>query len=95
MMAEMIFKKDHIFKGSDNFDQLHQITRVLGTKELYEYVEDYEITLSSQLRSVLKEQAGMPLKSFINEFNKELATNEAIDLVSKMLKYDHVNHLVM
>lgn len=40
-MAEMIFKLDHIFKGNDNFDQLHQITKVLGTKDLYAYVEDY------------------------------------------------------
>jgi casein kinase II subunit alpha len=32
MMAGMVFGKEPFFKGSDNYDQLEQITRVLGTE---------------------------------------------------------------
>lgn len=38
MMAGMIFLREPFFKGSDNYDQLEQITRTLGTEELYAYV---------------------------------------------------------
>ena len=37
-MAGMIFKVDTFFKGSDNFDQLIRIMRVLGEDDLHEYV---------------------------------------------------------
>ena len=32
MMAGMIFGKEPFFKGADNYDQLDQIARVLGTE---------------------------------------------------------------
>jgi casein kinase II subunit alpha len=32
MMAGMIFNREPFFKGADNYDQLEQITRVLGTE---------------------------------------------------------------
>jgi casein kinase II subunit alpha len=45
MMAGMIFNKEPFFKGSDNYDQLEQITKVLGTEELYAYLNTYNIQL--------------------------------------------------
>jgi casein kinase II subunit alpha len=45
MMAGMIFNKEPFFKGSDNYDQLEQITKVLGTEELYVYLNKYNIKL--------------------------------------------------
>lgn len=49
MMAGMIFKKEPFFKGNDNYDQLEQITKTLGTEELYEYVNKYNIQLEVAL----------------------------------------------
>lgn len=31
--------------GKDNYDQLEQITKVLGTEELYIYLKKYDICL--------------------------------------------------
>ena len=42
-MAEMIFQKAHMFKGNDNYDQLYQITKVLGTEDLFKYVKNYKV----------------------------------------------------
>ena len=49
MMAGMIFGKEPFFKGSDNYDQLEQITKVLGTEELYSYINKYNIQLEVAL----------------------------------------------
>ena len=43
MMAEMVFQKSHLFKGNDNYDQLKQITQILGTDDLYKYVKTYKV----------------------------------------------------
>ena len=42
---KQIFLKEPFFKGSDNYDQLEQITKVLGTEGLYEYIHKYKIPL--------------------------------------------------
>jgi casein kinase II subunit alpha len=38
MFAGMIFRKDPFFCGHDNYDQLVKIARVLGTEDLYSYL---------------------------------------------------------
>jgi casein kinase II subunit alpha len=40
-----IFRKEPFFHGHDNYDQLVKITRVLGTDELYTYIDKYDIRL--------------------------------------------------
>ena len=49
MMAGMIFRKEPFFKGSDNYDQLEQITKTLGTQELFAYLNKYNIQLEVAL----------------------------------------------
>ena len=49
MMAGMVFKKEPFFKGSDNYDQLEQITKTLGTEELFAYLNKYNIQLEVAL----------------------------------------------
>jgi casein kinase II subunit alpha len=38
--------KEPFFHGTDNYDQLEKISRVLGTKELFDYLEKYNIDLN-------------------------------------------------
>jgi casein kinase II subunit alpha len=45
--------KEPFFQGSDNYDQLEKITRVLGTNELYDYLEKYNIELNSNFDGIL------------------------------------------
>jgi hypothetical protein len=48
-----IFRKEPFFHGHDNYDQLVKITKVLGTDELYEYIDKYDIQLDSQYDELL------------------------------------------
>lgn len=53
MFAGMIFIKEPFFQGNDNYDQLQKIARVLGTSDLYDYLEKYKIELDSAFEGVL------------------------------------------
>lgn len=49
----MIFRKEPFFHGHDNYDQLVKIAKVLGTDELFQYIEKYDIELDAQYDDLL------------------------------------------
>lgn len=53
MLASMIFRKEPFFHGHDNYDQLVRIAKVLGTEELYEYLDKYDIKLETRFNDIL------------------------------------------
>ena len=53
MLASMIFRKEPFFHGHDNYDQLVRIAKVLGTDELYEYLDKYQIELDPRFNDIL------------------------------------------
>jgi len=53
-MAGMIFRVDTFFKGTDNFDQLIKIVKVLGEEKLHEYVAKYSLTIPKEIRKLMK-----------------------------------------
>lgn len=53
MFAGIIFKKEPFLPGEDNFDQLLRIVKVLGTEDLYKYIEKYNLELDPQYNTVL------------------------------------------
>jgi casein kinase II subunit alpha len=53
MHGIQIFRKEPFFHGHDNYDQLVKITKVLGTDELYAYLEKYDIELDAQYDEIL------------------------------------------
>ncbi|CAD8051770.1 unnamed protein product [Paramecium sonneborni] len=89
MMASMIFKKEPFFQGQDNYDQLVVISKVLGTEELQAYIKKYRIRLDPVLESKLGNYPKKEWVKFINAENKHLCSDEAIDILSRMLIYDH------
>jgi len=93
MFAGMIFMKEPFFHGNDNYDQLERITRVLGTTELFEYLEKYDIDLDPNYEGVLGKHTKKPWNKFVTDGNKHLVSNEALDLLSKMLVYDHAERI--
>lgn len=52
-MAGMIFKVDTFFKGSDNFDQLIRIMKVLGEDSLHEYVHRYGLKIPKEVKKLM------------------------------------------
>lgn len=93
MFASMIFKKEPFFHGHDNYDQLVRITKVLGTKELYEYLERYQIELDPRFNDLLGNHTKKRWERFINHDNQHLISPEAIDFLDKLLRYDHRERL--
>jgi casein kinase II subunit alpha len=56
-MAGMIFRIDTFFKGSDNFDQLVRIMRVLGSEDLVNYVNKYNLQIPKEVKRAMKDEA--------------------------------------
>lgn len=91
--AEQIFRKEPFFHGHDNYDQLVKITKVLGTDELYAYLEKYDIDLDAQYDDILGRYQRKPWSRFITSENQRFISNEAIDFLDKLLRYDHQERL--
>jgi len=93
MFAGMIFRKEPFFYGHDNYDQLVKIARVLGTDDLYRYLHKYGIELDPQLEVLVGHHSKKPWTKFINTENAPLVSDEAIDFLDKLLRYDHLERL--
>nr|BAG12775.1 putative casein kinase II alpha subunit [Sorogena stoianovitchae] len=94
MFASMIFKKEPFFQGSDNYDQLVKITRVLGTDDLFKYLNKYRLKLDENYNGLIEKCPKKSWQKFITPENRERANEEAIDLLSKMLVYDKAERLL-
>uniref|UniRef100_A0A914ZYA4 Casein kinase II subunit alpha n=1 Tax=Parascaris univalens TaxID=6257 RepID=A0A914ZYA4_PARUN len=93
VLAGIIFKKDPFFHGNDNSDQLLRIAKVLGTKDLYDYLRKYEIELDASFDDILGCHSRKSWHRFTNRENRHLATPDALDLLDKLLRYDHQERL--
>lgn len=89
MFAGMIFRREPFFHGHDNQDQLVKIARVLGTKDLFEYVKKYGLELDANFVSLIGTHPRRPWERFVTEENQHLATTDALNLLDRMLVYDH------
>lgn len=94
MFAGIIFKKEPFFQGADNYDQLVKIAKVLGTEELMAYIEKYNLVLDNHYSSILGSYPKKPWSKFITQDNSALCKDDAIDLLSKMLVYDHYERIL-
>ncbi|KAJ9124235.1 hypothetical protein QFC22_001034 [Naganishia vaughanmartiniae] len=93
MYASMIFRKEPFFHGHDNYDQLVKIAKVLGTDELFAYLDRYDIELDEQYDDILGKYPRKPWSRFITSDNQRYISNEAIDFLDKLLRYDHQERL--
>lgn len=89
MFASMIFKKEPFFHGNSNPDQLVKIAKVLGTEDLFDYLDKYDIELDGQYEDILGRFAKKSWISFANAENQQFVSTEAIDFLDKLLRYDH------
>ncbi|PNY26447.1 Casein kinase II subunit alpha [Tolypocladium capitatum] len=93
MFASMIFRKEPFFHGNSNSDQLVKIAKVLGTDDLFDYLDKYEIELDAQYDDILGRFQKKPWHSFVTSENQRFVSNEAIDFLDKLLRYDHQERL--
>lgn len=93
MFAGIIFRKEPFFHGQDNVDQLVRIAKVLGTDDLFEYLERYDLVLDSNFNGVLGRHAKKPWTKFVTAENQHLISEEALDFVDQLLRYAFNNGL--
>ncbi|KAK8182981.1 kinase-like domain-containing protein [Phyllosticta paracitricarpa] len=93
MFASMIFRKEPFFHGNSNADQLVKIAKVLGTEDLFDYLDKYDIELDAQYDDILGRFPKKSWHSFINAENQRFVSNDAIDFLDKLLRYDHQERL--
>ncbi|KAH0794147.1 CMGC family protein kinase [Histomonas meleagridis] len=86
-MASIVFKKMPFFKGSDDFDMVTKIVSVLGVDSFNKYINKYGIELPPDME--IPQTRGKKWSSFIPKNCEHLASNEALDLIAKCLRFDH------
>jgi casein kinase II subunit alpha len=66
---------------------------VLGTDELFDYLDNYGIDLDAHFETILTTHSKKAWGRFVNTDNQHLVTDEAVDFLSKLLRYDHQERL--
>lgn len=89
MIAALVFNKIPFFRAHGNIDQLCRIAEVLGTDELYAYIDKYKLHVDPEML----EKVGTCRKRDWNEFaaegRRDLICIELYDLLDNILIYDH------
>ncbi|GIQ83457.1 hypothetical protein KIPB_004783 [Kipferlia bialata] len=93
MLAALLFRRDPFFRGNSNEDQLVKIVEVLGSDGFFAYLEKYGIPCPPSLFEMLEGHPAIPWSSFVSADNAEYATPDGIDLLDKLLVYDHRDRL--
>ena len=91
-IASIVFRREPLFHGKSNTDQLVQIARILGTDDLYKYLKKYDLELGPEYED-LGHYIRRPWTRFVNTDNNHLVSDEFLDLIDKVLRYDHQERL--
>jgi len=94
MFAGMIFRKEPFFRGSDNYDQLVRVAKVLGFDGLQAYLNRYQLELDSHFDELLDRFPPKPWSKFVTAECTHLAHADSVDLLAKMLVYDHSQRIL-
>ncbi len=65
----------------------------MGSDELNDYLEKYDLQLNEQYQGVIGRHARKPWNKFTTPENAYLVNNEVIDLIDHLLRYDHQERL--
>lgn len=60
----------------------------MGTEDLKDYIKNYSLTMKSYHAKRLGNWERIPWKDWVNKTNEHLVSDEALDLMDKMLVYD-------
>jgi len=89
MLAGMMFRKEPFFYGRDNKDQLVKVVRVLGSDSFVAYMKKYNIGYTEMKNIVSAQWKRKPWNLFIKPANQRYITDEGLDFLDTLLKFDH------
>lgn len=108
ILAGLLLRREPLFRGKDNIDQLGKIVAVLGSRDMFAYVEKCGLELSNELNKVIRKYtvrnnpSGLkkPWMSLLatEKMNKDggptpIPCQEGINLLDQLLVYDHEQRL--
>ncbi|OCH96288.1 kinase-like protein [Obba rivulosa] len=93
ILASMIFRREHFFRGKDNEDQLLKILKILGTDAFERYLYKYTLFLQTDNADLLCNYPKQPWMRYVTADTAPTATHESLDLLDKLLRYDHAERL--
>lgn len=64
----------------------HTALKVLGTDDLFEYLDKYDLELDPHFDGILGRHSKKPFTRFTTPDNQHLVSEEAIDLLGKLLR---------
>lgn len=70
-----------------------RIAKVLGTEDLYDYIDKYNIELDPRFNDILGRHSRKRWERFVHSENQHLVSPEALDFLDKLLRYDHQSRL--
>ena len=70
-----------------------RIAKVLGTEDLYDYIDKYNIELDPHFNDILGRHSGKRWERFVHSENQHLVSPEALDFLDKLLLYDPQSQL--
>lgn len=88
VLASLVFRKEPFFHGNSISDMLVKISKVLGTDELFDFLDKFEIELDEHILSQLEYQPRRPWSSFITAENESNVSDEVFDLLNRVLRYN-------
>ena len=86
MVAGMIFRREPFFHGHDNYDQLVKIVKVLGTEELFRYLDAYDLELDPHFDGLIGRQPKKAWEKFINVENQHLVGTRRLQQSSILIR---------
>ena len=91
LFGAILFQIDFLFKGASNQDQLVKISKHFGYEEIEKFLNKYQgdCFLASKFKNKMKDYIKKSWDEYINEKNKYLISDDALDLLNKLLEIDH------
>lgn len=95
LFGALLYRRMPFFRGEDPISQLDAIAKVLGTTKLKQYANKYKDWMDLTVLKRIGDYPEVTLESLINANNTMLVTPPAVDLLRKMLVYDHAKRITV
>ena len=92
LFGAILFQIDYLFKGDSNQDQLIRIAKQFGYEEITKFLEKYQgdCFVPAKIKNKMKDFVKKAnWDEYINEKNKYLISDDALDLLNKLLEIDY------
>jgi len=93
LFAELLVNKFPLINCMDSKDQLNKLIKILGYKEFKQYTTKYNIKNPFEIKENIKRWEPIDFTTLFSEERKEYAEEEALDLLSKILRFDKQERL--